>query len=55
MSMGIEPHGGKLINRILEGSERDEWLNKAVITSYSIHYTKLYDDYSYVCCFGLSA
>lgn len=29
MSMGIEPHGGKLINRILEGSERDEWLNKA--------------------------
>jgi sulfate adenylyltransferase len=29
MSDTIEPHGGSLINRVLEGSEREEWISKA--------------------------
>ena len=29
MSNGIEPHGGILVNRVVEGAERDEWLKKA--------------------------
>lgn len=29
MTDTIEPHGGSLINRVLEGSEREEWLKKA--------------------------
>ena len=29
MSDTIEAHGGSLINRVLEGSEREKWVSKA--------------------------
>ncbi|HIP92378.1 MAG TPA: sulfate adenylyltransferase, partial [Thermotoga sp.] len=38
----IKPHGGNLVNRILEGEERSEWIKKAkdlkkiVISDYDI-------------------
>jgi hypothetical protein len=28
MGNTILPHGGKLVNRVLEGAEREEWIKK---------------------------